>query len=179
MNRLRYTALIATLLIFAVIAGVPAAAADTTTVILVRHAEKMTDSSDPELSEAGVARAAALVRVLADVKLSAIFSTPFKRTTETVAAIGAERGIDVVITAIEEGLEKHVADVVRRVTQDHPGETVLVVGHSNTVPAILGGLGIHGAPALSEKDYDDLFVVTIEADGSAQLMHLHYGAVSP
>jgi len=178
MNR-PHSLLVANLLIFAVIAGGPVSAGETTTVIVVRHAEKLTDSSDPELSEAGKERTTALTRMLADVELSAIYSTPFKRTIATVEPIATERGLEIALTPVDDGLEKHAEDVARRAVTDHAGTAVLVVGHSNTVPAILKSLGVDGAPPLTEKDYDDLFVVSIDESGGARLVHLHYGAVSP
>lgn len=171
--------LLASLLIFAAAAVIPVLAGTATTVIVVRHAEKMTDSTDPLLSEAGKERAAELAHVLADVKLSAIISTPFKRTTGTVAAIAETRGIEITLMPIDGGLEKHVADIARRVVEKYAGSAVLIVGHSNTVPAIVRKFGIDGLPELTEKDYDDLFVLNIDGSGTAQLVHLHYGAVSP
>jgi broad specificity phosphatase PhoE len=171
--------LIASLLVLAAFTFVPVAAGEATTVIVVRHAEKMTDSSDPSLSMDGKVRAATLGQMLADVELSAILSTPFKRTTGTVAGIAKARGLEVTITPIDDGLAKHVEDIARRIKEDHAGGAVLVVGHSNTVPAIVGALGIDGVSELTEKDYDDLFVVNIDESGVAHLMHLHYGEVSP
>ena|SRR5438552_11616000 len=55
-------------------------------LFLVRHAEKaMTGGNDPELSAVGQERAEALARILKDCKITAIFTTEFKRTQETAA----------------------------------------------------------------------------------------------
>jgi hypothetical protein len=56
---------------------------------------------------------------------------------------------------------------------------VLVVGHSNTLPAILESLGVAAAPRLTEADYDDLFVAIVHRCATAQLIHLHYGEPTP
>jgi hypothetical protein len=54
------------------------------------------------------------------------------------------------------------------------GGTVLVVGHSNTVPAILRSLGATERIAITEDTYDDLFQLTLAPEGPT-LHHLHYG----
>ena len=61
---------------------------------------------------------------------------------------------------------------------DHAGETVLVVGHSNTTPDVLKQLGIADPPAIADTQYDDLFIVTLAAGMPARLTALRYGAVA-
>src|SRR5687767_12083783 len=51
------------------------AAAQVTTVVLVRHAEKLDSSADPVLSEAGTARALSLVDALKAHNIGAVFTT--------------------------------------------------------------------------------------------------------
>ena len=77
------------------VAGVaPALAQDApVTVFVVRHAEKGPGSPDPSLTEAGHARALALVQTLRDQKIGAIFSSEFKRTQETAAPLGQALGV--------------------------------------------------------------------------------------
>ena len=66
----------------------------TTTVIFVRHAERMTDVDNPPLSDAGRARAAELARQLVDVDVvpgdgvDAVYATPYLRTEQTGATGG-------------------------------------------------------------------------------------------
>ena len=67
---------------------------------------------------------------------------------------------------------------VSEITGKHIGQSVLICGHSNTIPRLLGELDV----AIKEKlltDYDDLFVVTVSPAGEAGMLHLHYGARSP
>ena len=59
--------------------------------------------------------------------------------------------------------------------QDNTGQAVLVSGHSNTIPAIIKELGVTEEVKIADRDYDNLFVVTIEG-GKARLTRLHYGA---
>jgi hypothetical protein len=49
-----------------------------------------------------------------------------------------------------------------------------VVGHSNSVPAVIKALGGDVAPAIGEKEYDNLFVVTVYAKGNASVTQLKY-----
>jgi bisphosphoglycerate-dependent phosphoglycerate mutase len=59
---------------------------------------------------------------------------------------------------------------------ERPGENVLVVGHSNSVPDVIKMLGGDSAPTIDEKKFNDLFVVTVYAKGKAKVAHLKYGA---
>jgi 2,3-bisphosphoglycerate-dependent phosphoglycerate mutase len=152
-----------------------AATPQVTTVILVRHGEKATGgmANDPLLSAAGKARAEELARVLADAKVAAIYTTPYHRTRDTGAPLAAA----LELTQVEvTGGKSYPADVVAKILADHAGETVLVVGHSNTTPDVLRQLGIAHPPAIADSQYDDLFVVTLAGDMPPRLVRLRYGA---
>ncbi|MFG0275205.1 MAG: phosphoglycerate mutase family protein [Phycisphaerales bacterium] len=147
-----------------------------TTVVLARHAEKVTiqETPDPPLTEAGLARAAALARVLADVPLDAAYATHYRRTRDTAKPAATVHGL-----AVQERDARDVAGTAAEILREHDGDTVLIVGHSNTVPAMIRALGVDTDLTLNEaEDYDDLFVVRIDDDGRATLLHLHYGAPS-
>jgi len=148
-----------------------------TTVILMRHAEKETAdmSKDQPLSAAGSARALELARVLADANVSAIYTTPYKRTETTVAPLAAALGIKPIVVP---NTKTYVADVVTIIRAKHVGSTVVVVGHSNTTPDVMRALGVADAPAIPDSQYDDLFVVTIGRGVRTQLVKLRYGAVT-
>lgn len=64
-------------------------------IIVVRHAEKAVAESDPPLSEKGQRRARALAEMLSKVQLSAIYSTPYKRTAQTVEPLAEQLGLAV------------------------------------------------------------------------------------
>jgi phosphohistidine phosphatase SixA len=147
-----------------------AALGEPTTLILVRHAEKADDSEDPPLTDEGRARALELHRVLSDVDVGAVYSTPFVRTRGTVRPIAEEHGLK-----IRTYDAASAADEVRAILKRHPGETVLIVGHKPSVPAMLNALlGEEKLPKL--KRYDDLFVVSVPPTGTPDIVHLHYGA---
>lgn len=142
-------------------------AADTT-VVVVRHAEKATfGAPDPELSEAGVARAKALADVMAPMKPVAVLSTKFKRTRNTAAPTAAKLGLEVQV--LEGKFEEEILAKYR-------GKTVLVVGHSNTVPQLVAALGAPRPKDLCEGEFDDLFVVRVPEKGAASVEAKEYGA---
>jgi len=152
------------------------AAQAVTTVILVRHAEKVSDEGDPPLSEAGAARANELARVLSDARVSAIYTTQYKRTQNTAAPLATALGVTPKVMRVGK-TTTYAADVVREILQHHAGKTVLVVGHSNTTVDVLRELGVKELPSIPETQYDDLFVVTLANNAIPKLVALRYGNV--
>jgi 2,3-bisphosphoglycerate-dependent phosphoglycerate mutase len=143
-----------------------------TTVILVRHGEKAGPSGDVPLSEAGQARAAELSRVLAGLKLDAIYTTPFERTRKTAAPTATKLGLQAVEIAAE---KTYAADMAKLIHEKHEGGTVLVVGHSNTTRDVILALG-GNVPEIKDSTYDDLFVVTLVDGAAPRVLSLRYGA---
>jgi broad specificity phosphatase PhoE len=150
-----------------------AATSPITTVILVRHAEKAGVSGDVPLSAAGMERANELVRVLAGTSISAIYETPFIRTEQTAAPLATAHHLKPV--TVNAG-DTYARDVVASILRDHKGETVVVVGHSNTTPDVIRQFGIANPPTIPDPEYDNLYIVSL-ADGAApKLIALKYGA---
>ena len=171
----RLSALAAGLLILIGSACEPTAD-DVTTVILVRHAERATvDDRDPPLSAEGEARAEALADALADAGVTAIYATPYRRTRDSAAPLARRLGLEIRDTQVEGGIEAHAREVARRVVGENRGGVVLVVGQSNTVPAIVRALTGSPIPELSEDAYGDLFIVQVPAGGQARLIRARFG----
>ena len=159
-------------------AAPPASAPPATVVIVVRHAERAPGSGDPPLSESGQARA----RVLADIGkaagVSAVITTQLQRTRQTAQPLVETLGITPVVVNTQSDMAKHVADVAAVVRQ-FAGKTVLVVGHSNTVPAIVAALGGPKYADLCESEYDSLITLVLDAEGSARAVRTRFGAPTP
>jgi broad specificity phosphatase PhoE len=168
----RPTLLALVLALGAPLSGPGAAPPDTaaTTVILVRHAEKDTlwMGADQPLNAAGLLRARELARTLGHVDLDAIYVTPWSRNRQTAEPLARREGDT--LTVVDP-----VDETVRRVKQ-HRGGTVLVVGHSNTIPQILAALMGRSEPDSMAVRYDDLWVVTLIPGRPSSLVHLRYGA---
>jgi broad specificity phosphatase PhoE len=150
------------------------AAAQNATVVLVRHAEKADASADPVLSEAGKARALALADALADAGVGAIITTQFQRTRLTAAPLGERVGVTPAVVTAASGRD-HAEDVAAKVRELAESGTVVVVGHSNTVPAIVKALGGPDVGAIDDSSYDNLFVVTITEAGT-RVIRTRFGA---
>ncbi len=145
----------------------------TTTVYLVRHAEKADSSSNPPLSAAGQVRAQELARVLRDEGIDAVFVTEFTRTQQTGAPLAASIGV-----TPQQYPASDTQGLVDTILADHVGDRVLVVGHSNTVDDIALVLGANGLSDLEESQFDRLFVIN-RIDGLVNLNRLRYGADTP
>jgi phosphohistidine phosphatase SixA len=147
-------------------------------VVLVRHAEKATaPADDPPLTDEGRERARALAAALQDARLGAIITTQWTRTRETAApAADAAHLVPRVVRAVGP-VEEHAAAVAAAARRE-AGKAVLVVGHSDTVPAIIAALtGLQVAPICGAA-FDDFFVL-IPAGNAWRLVHSRYGAASP
>jgi broad specificity phosphatase PhoE len=143
-------------------------------VYLVRHTEREWEGEDPPLTAQGVARAQALSATLRDAGISAIITTQWKRTRDTVAPLAAILKIAPEVVPVYEGKAaenaRAVADAVRR----RKDEIVLVVGHI-TVTGVLAALGGPTLPTICDNVFSDLFQYT-PGLGEHGLVHLHYGA---
>lgn len=149
-----------------------------TVVLVVRHAEKSAPSGDVPLSAAGEARAQSLVAIGREAGVSAVITTQFQRTRQTGAPLAAALGITPEVVDVKGGVGEHVAGIAAAIRARYVGRTVLVVGHSNTVPAIVTALGGPKLPDICDDLYDDLFTVVMSSDGPARVVHAKYGAPS-
>ena len=153
-------------------ASTPFASQDSTaltTVIFVRHAEKADDGTrNPPLDIYGQHRAIRLAQMLHLSDLAGIYSTPFFRTQQTVEPLAKQMGLE-----IQEYPPLDV-EALDQLVADQNGKTILIVGHSNTVPAMVNHLlGSEELSQLGEHEYDKVFVVHVFGD-QAQLLQLSY-----
>lgn len=147
--------------------------AQAATIILVRHADRNGGMApDVSLSRSGEVRARELARVLKDSKIGAIFTTEVRRTQQTAEPVATEFHLQrIVIPA------KDTEALVSRLQALPDDETVLVVGHSNTIPLLVERLG-GAVPAMSDTEYDRLLVVVTGKSGKPVILTLRYGAVT-
>ncbi len=125
-----------------------------TTIYLVRHAEKQA-GDNPDLTVVGRARADILSRELQDAGLTEIWSTDTTRTVETAKPTSNSTGLPIQIYDADQ--QAAFASQLKAT----PGN-ILVVGHSNTIPDLVGLLGGKpGAPIVEADEYDRLYVVTV------------------
>ena len=135
------------------------------TVIFVRHAERadggagapnaMTGApADPSLSEAGAARAAKLATMLADAGVKGIYTSEFKRTQETAKPLASKLGL-----AIEVVPSRDAAGLAAKIKAAHARDTVLIIGHSNTIPDLVRAFGGPGFK-IADDEYSGIYILT-------------------
>lgn len=143
-----------------------ATGADALTFVVVRHAEKATDDpEDPRLTEAGRQRAQRLAGLLADAPVVAVYATEFRRTRETGQPTADAHRVPV-SAYFSRGPAGESATRWRR---DHDHGTVLIVGHSNTVPDLVAALSGQVATPMPETEYDRVTRIRFDADGRAHV----------
>jgi len=145
-------------------------------VVLVRHAEKaVTPPNDPELDALGIARAQALADVLEDLDVSHVITSQYRRTVATAEPLISRTGAS--HQQIPAGLSDEALQAVVDAVDSRPaGESVLIVGHSNTIPSLVAALGGTRYPDLEEHEYDSIFLLQIDSEGNVRTVRLRFGA---
>ncbi len=150
------------LLLLAGFSAFPAKAQVGKTVILVRHAEKAaTPANDPVLSEKGDERARKLARMLIDTRIDHIITSQLSRTILTAQYVAEARGLRPEIVTVGSDVRAHIRAVADAVLARPDGEAILVVGHSNTIPCIVGALGGSKLPDMEDENYSTVYILTI------------------
>ena len=137
-------------------------------IYLVRHAEKEAGANDPEdpsLSSCGELRAQALAKILGDIRLEKIYSTPYERTLSTARPIAQSKQLEIEI--YDPSRLGEFSKLLLDTQQD-----ALVVGHSNTKGVLAGLLAGKSEEAFDEDIYDRLYQVVISGK-QARLNLLH------
>lgn len=141
-------------------------------IYLVRHAERAADHpTDPTLTPDGEERARELARVLSDAPLTRVFSTDLRRTRLTAAPVASAHGLELELYDPGNGGLSALAARLAATPGHH-----LVVGHSNTTPALVEALGGDPVSPIAEMEYDRLYVVVAAPDGTVTSTLIRFGA---
>jgi len=136
------------------------------TLYFMRHAEKgKMPKNDPPLVAQGKQRAEQLALLLADVKLSKIYSTDYQRTQQTAAPTAKAQGIQV--TSYN---PRDLPAFAKRLVAQQ--QTALIIGHSNTTPTLVGLTG-GIEKKISESQFGDLFKLTINKNDLSDVRFEH------
>ena len=159
----------------AILLAVGPASAQVTTVLVVRHAEKASSTAkDPHLSAAGKLRAKDLAHAAGAAGVTAIYATHFQRTQETVAPLAALLHLTPVVKNAD-----LTEELVQEIKSTRPGQTVLVCGHSDTVPDIVKRLSGVVVDPIPDTRFDGLYVVTLNQDETGRATRVRYGKPTP
>ncbi|WP_299493765.1 phosphoglycerate mutase family protein [uncultured Shewanella sp.] len=141
---------------------------------ITRHAEKLDEKGnhDPNLSERGQARAQRIADMLADINIHRLFSTPYNRTKQTLTPLSQHKNL-----SITEYDPREQAAFIHQLKNNYCNQTLVIAGHSNTVPSMLQDLGIHfnvslgkyrfnyqPSIILSEHEFGQLFFIRFNND---------------
>lgn len=137
-------------------------------VVVVRHAEKVSEERDAALSPVGHARAACLAKVLADLGVTHAFHTEFQRTRDTVGPMAAAASV------VPEVIPADAKDAwVGKLRGLPPGSIAVVAGHSNSIPGLVAALGA-GEVTVEHDAYDWMFVIALPDADPPTLLKTHY-----
>lgn len=138
-----------------------------TVMYFTRHAEKDESGGDnPPLLPAGERRAENLAEQLAGEGIDAIYSTNYLRTQDTARPLAEALSLPITDYAADRNTRQQVEEWRQR----HAGQTILVVGHSNTIPDLLNELvGNATYGEIDEDEYSLLYRLSIDAKGTAMV----------
>jgi len=148
--------------LLAMLAAMPASAADT--VYVIRHLQKEA-GADPELTAEGKAGAATLADLIAGKGITAIYATPTRRAMQTAEPLAARLGL--AVTPYDPGNPAALAKAAAGVKG-----AILIVGHSNTVPELVASFGGAEPAAIADDEFGTLYLVH---PGSSRVEQLHVG----
>jgi hypothetical protein len=141
----------------------------TTTVILIRHAER---DNFFNITAQGRERAKALVGTVSDMDITAIYSPDLDRNLDTVRPLARHLGID--ITLMPRIAKPMIDKIVGEIFANHVGEVVLLVGNGSgnlrELHQRLGGTGE------GPYQYGDLYIYTIPVQGPVIVVKSRYGS---
>lgn len=142
-----------------------------TTFILVRHAEKADDGTrNPPLNEMGQARASNLAEMLSNQEITALYATPYKRTQETLQSIASSKNLE-----IQDYDPSSKKEWLEMLLNKHTGGTVVISGHSNTIPLLANELlGQEVFQQFDESDYGNFLIVVANEVGKGKLVRLKF-----
>lgn len=150
--------------------------ATTTTIVVLRHAEKQINSiSDSPLSPQGELRAERLAQMFGDSvefgRIERIYVTDTRRTQQTAATLAQRLDVKPEIAKPNET----PSEIARRALSENRGGIALVVGHSNTVPDIVRTLADEEhVPLFSDEEFDTIYIVSVPTIGEASVLRMKY-----
>ncbi len=148
-----------------------------TVCILLRHAEKGSAGNDPDLSAEGQKRAEELKQLLKNVHIDGVYSTPFKRTRQTVSPLAIEKGIMIHEYSPKESAQQFIDQILA----ENQGKVVVIVGHSNTIPEMVKILSHNAIDAkINENQFDTIFITkNSSGKGSISAFQKKFGTSTP
>ncbi|TXG35378.1 SixA phosphatase family protein [Seonamhaeicola maritimus] len=137
---------------------------DASTYYFIRHAEKDRSNPDyknPHLTDIGVQRAENWSKILDSIKFDLVYSTDYNRTKETAKPTALKNNIEITI------YKPHPIKAGTFLKNTN-GKTVLIVGHSNTIPSFVNAI-------LKQEKYN---IIEDNNNGNLYIISIINGKVS-
>lgn len=145
----------------------PSGFEDATTIVLVRHAEALSDEDNPGLSEAGFARADRLAELVFPMDIQEVFMTSLRRTIFTARPLASKYSLPVSTYTPEQ-----YDNVLFKIFTVRSGKNVMIYGHSNTTPDLVNKItGNTNLDNIPHDQYDNIFVVTSKGEGAESVVY--------
>ena len=143
-----------------------------TKIYLVRHAEKDT-GNNPQLTAAGRSRAGDLLHTLQNKNIQRIYATQYRRTQQTGDSLRIQLHTDTLLYKADTSGQSIYEKII---AAGDAGKTILIIGHSNTVPKIIRKLGAVNFPSadIPDTEFDNLYLITYKK-GKVKVKQLKYG----
>lgn len=150
----------------------------TTTIIVTRYADTLIASGeDPGLSPHGQVRSQELARVLGDVDVVAgidvIYVVDNKRAWKTSEPLASKNNAPVRVMEDPADVEA----VVRGILRDHKGKIILLVTEPELMQPVIAEMqGSKKLPPIENREFDNLYIVTIPWFGKVKTLRLKFGS---
>ncbi len=147
-------------------------------VIVLRHAEALKDGAqNPSLSENGKAQVEELIKTVENTGVAAVFTTQFNRTRETGQRVADHFKIPLIPVEINgQNIAAYPKMLAERIRAEYAGKTVMVIGHSNTVPPIVEAFSGKMPPLIDDAtELDAIYFVSSKKSGEGSVMKARYG----
>jgi hypothetical protein len=140
----------------------------TTTVILLRHADR---DESTELNAKGRERAQALVGAVSGMGITAIYSPDVTRNLDTVRPLAAHLGVEITVTPRVSVLA--AKDIAKEILSKHAGGVVVYVG--NVTGNLYALYHQFGGTGTAPEEYGDLAILTIPDQGPVNVERRRFG----
>jgi 2,3-bisphosphoglycerate-dependent phosphoglycerate mutase len=145
-----------------------------TTLILIRHGERDEPAAaDQPLNGDGKDRARLLVHVLGQTGIKAIYTSTAIRTQQMAQPLATFLAL-IPIKEFDSPVE-----IKNHILLNHAGKTILVIGHSDSVPQLMNLFTGGHILDIDNLKFDNMFVLTALNSGTAFVTKLKYGKRTP
>jgi broad specificity phosphatase PhoE len=101
------------------------------------------------------------------VDIDAVYASPYRRAIDTARPLATAKQLEILHYDPNE-----LVSFAQELLKTHQGETVVIVGHSNTTPQLTNTLAGTEYSDLEETEYDWLYFVEMSTFGTTKVKKL-------